>query len=370
MSSSVTTTHFDFHSALEGRLLKLDLLGHDVPTIIRMLHDFTGIDPRTVDLGDKDVLSLFQSPAALGVSAEDISCKTGTLGLPEFGTAFVRKMLTDAKPKAFADLVRISGMSHGTGVWLGNADELIKSGVCALEQAISTRDDIMRYLISMGVEKKTSFKIMESVRKGRGVTDEEARTMAEAGVPDWYAQSCRRIDYMFPKGHAVAYVMMAARIAWYKIHYPAAFYAALFSAWAADFDYATMCRGKAAAKAEKERVKALGDAATAKDESRIAALELVLEFYARGLKFLPIDLYESPAGKFAVRGDSLRPPLISMQGLGETVAEAICLAREEGEFFSVEEFRERTKANKNVVDLLRETRALEGIPETAQLTLY
>jgi len=371
--SDITTTHFDYHS-IHGRLLKLDLLGHDVPTIIRSLHDSTGIDPTTVDLGDKAVMSLFTGTQALGVTPEEISCKTGTLGLPEFGTGFVRGMLLETQPSTFSELVRISGLSHGTDVWFGNAQELIKSGAATLKDIIPTRDDIMVYLMNKGVEKKAAFKIMENVRKGKGLTAEEEATMRAAGVADWYIQSCRKIKYMFPKGHAVAYVMMTVRIGYFKIYHPYSFYAAVFSEKAVDFDYELMCRGRDVASDALKRLNALGKEASAKDKNTLTVLELVLEMYARGLKFTKLDIYKSAARKFTVTPDGLLPPLCSIQGLGENVAANIVAARSQNgaprEFITIEDFRERTKINKTVIELLRKNHILDGLPETNQLSLF
>ncbi|WP_337504347.1 PolC-type DNA polymerase III, partial [Anaerotignum lactatifermentans] len=269
VNSTVTTTHFDYHS-ISGRLLKLDLLGHDDPTVIRMLYDLTGVNPQTVPLGDPATMSLFESPAALGVTAEDIGCETGTLGIPEFGTKFVRGMLLDTKPKTFADLLRISGLSHGTDVWLGNAQTLIENGTITLKETISTRDSIMIYLINKGVDKKKSFKIMEKVRKGKGLTDEDIADMKAADVPDWYIESCQKIKYMFPKAHAAAYVMMAFRIAYFKINYPEAYYATYFTVRACDdFDYSCMCKGMDVAKAAMREIHAKGMEATAKDKAKM-----------------------------------------------------------------------------------------------------
>ncbi len=369
-NSNVVTTHFDFHSSIEGRLLKLDILGHDVPTIIRMLHDITGIDPRTVDLSDKDVLSLFTSMEALNIDKSIIDSKTGSLGLPEFGTSFVRQMLVDTQPTSFSELVRISGLSHGTDVWFNNAQDLIRDNVATLKEIIPTRDDIMVYLINKGVEKLKAFKIMEGVRKGKGVKEEDAEAMKKAGVPEWYTESCRKIKYMFPKGHAVAYVMMTVRIGYYKIHYPYSFYAATFSVRSEDFDYELMCHGVEACKREYTRISELGKEVTAKEKNTLTTLELVLEMYARGLKFVPIDLYKAQAKKFIVTEDGLMPPLITVQGLGESVAENIVNARNEDEFSTIREFRERTKVNKTVLQLLQKTGILDGLPETEQLTLF
>jgi len=368
-NSDVITTHFDYHS-IEGRLFKLDILGHDVPTIIKMLHDMTGIDPREVDIADSDVVSLFSSPAKLGVSEKDIGCKTGSLGLPEFGTHFVRQMLVDTRPASFSELVRISGLSHGTNVWTNNAADLIRQKVATLKEIIPTRDDIMTYLIIKGVEELAAFKIMESVRKGRGITDDEERLMRAAGVPAWYIESCKKIEYLFPKGHAVAYVMMTMRIGYFKIHHPEAFYAATFSVKSDDFDYEKMCLGPEIAKQEMRRINALGNDASQKDDKSMVLLELVNEMYARDLKFAKLDLYKAAASKFILTENGLMPPLCAVAGLGETVADTIVAAREDGEFFSIEDLKARTRVNKNVVQLLKDNGVLDGIPETEQLTLF
>ena len=370
VNSSVTTTHFDYHS-ISGRLLKLDLLGHDDPTVIRMLYDLTGVNPQTVPLGDPETMSLFESPKALGVTAEEIGCETGTLGIPEFGTKFVRGMLLDTKPKTFADLLRISGLSHGTDVWLGNAQTLIENGTITLKETISTRDSIMIYLINKGVEKKKSFKIMEKVRKGKGLTDEDIVDMKAANVPDWYIESCQKIKYMFPKAHAAAYVMMAFRIAYFKINYPKAYYAAYFTVRACDdFDYSCMCKGIDVAKAAIREIHAKGMEATAKDKTKLTVLELVVEFYARGFRFAPIDLYQSDARKFIVTEDGLLPPFNSLQGLGTNAAQSIVDGRAAGEFHTIEELKERTSLGRSLIDLLKENGILQGMPETNQLTLF
>ena len=370
VNSTVTTTHFDYHS-ISGRLLKLDLLGHDDPTVIRMLYDLTGVNPQTVPLGDPATMSLFESPEALGVTAEDIGCETGTLGIPEFGTKFVRGMLLDTKPKTFADLLRISGLSHGTDVWLGNAQTLIENGTITLKETISTRDSIMIYLINKGVDKKKSFKIMEKVRKGKGLTDEDIADMKAANVPDWYIESCQKIKYMFPKAHAAAYVMMAFRIAYFKINYPEAYYATYFTVRACDdFDYSCMCKGMDVAKAAMREIHAKGMEATAKDNAKMTVLELIVEFYARGYKFLPIDLYKSDSRKFIVTEEGLIPPFNSLQGLGTNAAQSIVDGREAGEFHTIEELKERTSLGRSLIDLLKENGVLNGIPETNQLSLF
>lgn len=370
VNSTVTTTHFDYHS-ISGRLLKLDLLGHDDPTVIRMLYDLTGVNPQTVPLGDPATMSLFESPEALGVTAEDIGCETGTLGIPEFGTKFVRGMLLDTKPKTFADLLRISGLSHGTDVWLGNAQTLIENGTITLKETISTRDSIMIYLINKGVDKKKSFKIMEKVRKGKGLTDEDIADMKAANVPDWYIESCQKIKYMFPKAHAAAYVMMAFRIAYFKINYPEAYYATYFTVRACDdFDYSCMCKGMDVAKAAMREIHAKGMEATAKDKAKMTVLELIVEFYARGFKFLPIDLYKSDSRKFIVTEEGLIPPFNSLQGLGTNAAQSIVDGRAAGEFRTIEELKERTSLGRSLIDLLKENGVLNGIPETNQLSLF
>ena len=367
--SNVTTTHFDYHS-IHDNLLKLDLLGHDVPTIFRMLLDHTGLHPFDVDIGNKETIALFTDPSKLNLVEQNASIKTGSLGLPEFGTGFVRGMLMDTKPKSFADLVRISGLSHGTDVWLGNGAELIKAGTASLQEIISTRDNIMIYLIQKGLPSKDAFDITEKVRKGKGVTDDEEELMLDNGVPHWYIESCRRIKYMFPKGHAVAYVANAVRMAYFKIHHPTAFYAAAFSVKSDEFDYEIMCRGRQGVIAEMERVNNLGKEATQKDEKSMTMLELVNEMYARGLEFLPLDIYKSQVTKFLIIDGKLLPPLVAIQGLGLSIAELIAQERENGEFFSIEDLKERTKVNKNVVQLLKDNGILNGIPETEQMSLF
>ena len=370
VNSTVTTTHFDYHS-ISGRLLKLDLLGHDDPTVIRMLYDLTGVNPQDVPLGDPETMSLFESPKALGVTEEEINCKTGTLGIPEFGTKFVRGMLIDTKPKTFADLLRISGLSHGTDVWLGNAQTLIENGTITLKETISTRDSIMIYLINKGVEKKKSFKIMEKVRKGKGLTEEDIADMKASDVPDWYIESCQKIKYMFPKAHAAAYVMMAFRIAYFKINYPEAYYASYFSVRACDdFDYSCMCQGIDVARDAIREIQAKGPEATAKDKNKQTVLEIVVEFYARGFKFCPIDLYRSDAKNFLPTEEGLLPPFSSLQGLGVNAAQSIVEGRKDGEFNTLEELKERTSLGRSLIDLLKENGVLDGIPETNQLCLF
>ena len=368
--SDVITTHFDYHS-ISGRLLKLDILGHDDPTVIRMLQDLTGIDPKTVPLNDPKVISLFTSPEALGVTEEELECPVGSYGLPEFGTKFVRGMLVDTQPKSFADLVRISGLSHGTDVWLNNAQYYIKEGFTTLQECIATRDDIMVYLMYKGVPPKTSFVIMEKVRKGKGLSEEDEKIMKENNVPDWYIGSCKKIKYMFPKGHAVAYVMMAVRIAYFKVYYPAAYYATYFTVRADDFDADLICRGEGFIHQKLKELYELGNSASVKDKGLITVLELAFEMCKRGLKFKKVDLYKSEAMKFTIEDDIyLRPPLNSLQGVGDNAAKSICEARKDGEFISKEDLRIRSKVSKTVIETLSNHGCLEGMSETNQLSLF
>ena len=369
-TSDVTTTHFDYHS-ISGRLLKLDILGHDDPTVLRMLQDITGLDPKTIPLNDKKVLSLFTSPEALGVTKEELECEVGSYGLPEFGTKFVRQMLVDTQPQTFSDLVRISGLSHGTDVWLNNAQYFIKEGYTTLRDCIATRDDIMVYLMYKGVAPKTAFTIMESVRKGKVLTEEFEKTMKENNVEDWYIESCKRIKYMFPKGHAVAYVMMAVRVAYYKVYYPLAYYATYFTVRGADdFDADLICKGETAVHARLQELYELGNQATVKDKGLITVLELSFEMYKRGFKMLKVDLYKSDATKFLIVDNALRPPLSSLQGVGVNAAKSIAEARKDGEFISKEDLRLRSKVSKTVIETLSNHGCLEGMSETNQLSLF
>lgn len=368
-NSDIITTHFDYHS-ISGRLLKLDILGHDDPTVLRMLQDLTGIRPQEVPLSDPKVLSLFTSPEALGLTPEELGCEVGCYGIPEFGTKFVRQMLLDTQPKTFSDLVRISGLSHGTDVWLNNAQYFIKEGFTTLKDCISTRDDIMVYLIYKGLPPKTAFTIMEKVRKGKGVSEEFEAIMREHNVPDWYIESCKRIKYMFPKGHAVAYVMMAVRIAYFKVYYPKAYYATYFTVRADDFDGDIVVRGEEAIKHTMDELNALGNNIGVKEKGLLTSLELCYEMYKRGIKFLPVDLYKSEAVKFTIEGDSIRIPLSGLTGVGENAAKAIVEARADGEFISKEDLRVRSKATKTVVEALANHGAIGDLPETNQLSLF
>ncbi|MCT4612833.1 MAG: PolC-type DNA polymerase III [Clostridia bacterium] len=369
-SVELPTTHFDYHS-IDYNLLKLDILGHDDPTMIRRLEDLTGVVATEIPLDEPKVMSLFKGPEALGITSQDIAgCPTGSLGVPELGTEFVIQMLVDTKPEHFSDLVRISGLSHGTDVWLNNAQELVRAGTCGIGEVISTRDDIMTYLINQGMEKKLSFTTMESVRKGKGLKPEMEEAMKEAGVPDWYIWSCKQIKYMFPKAHAVAYVMMAYRIAYFKVYYPAAYYACYFGIRAKAFDYSLMCMGKNALEESQRYIMEKEDKA-AKDKDVLSDIKVVREMYARGLNFEQIDLYKAKANDFLVIDDkTVMPSLSSIQGLGEKAAEQVVKAREDGEFISIEDFRNRTKVSKTVIELLKEIGILKGLPETSQLTLF
>ncbi|MEW9676678.1 PolC-type DNA polymerase III [Lentibacillus sp. L22] len=368
-NSEWRTTHFDFHS-IHDNLLKLDILGHDDPTVIRMLQDLSGIDPKTVPTDDDEVMKIFSGPEPLGVTAEQINCKTGTLGVPEFGTKFVRQMLEDTKPTTFAELVIISGLSHGTDVWLGNAQELINDGICELPDVIGCRDDIMVYLMHKGLEASLAFKIMEFVRKGKGLQDEWIVEMKKHDVPDWYIESCKKIKYMFPKAHAAAYVLMAIRIAYFKVHHPILFYAAYFSVRADDFELDTMIKGSNAIRKRIEGIVAKGNDASPKEKSLLTVLELSLEMCERGFSFEKVDLYQSSATDFIVNGDSLIPPFNAVDGLGTNAALNIVKAREEGEFLSKEDLRERSKISKTVLEYLDNHGCLEGMAAENQLSLF
>lgn len=336
-NSDIVTTHFDYHS-IDQNLLKLDILGHDDPTVIRMLQDITGIDPTKIQLDDKETMSIFSSTKALGVTPEQIHSEVGSFGIPEFGTKFVRGMLVDTRPTTFDELIRISGLSHGTDVWLGNAQSLIEAGTVTLQDAICCRDDIMIYLIKMGLPPNPAFKIMETVRKGKALKDpakweEYKNMMKEHNVPDWYIKSCEKIKYMFPKAHAAAYVTNAFRIAWFKVHQPLAYYAAYFSIRADEFDSDCMIFGKEKVKNKMKEIDLQGNNASVKDKNMYAILELVLEMYERGFEFLPMDLYKSHSSKFLVEDGKIRPPLNSIPGLGTVAAEGIEKAREDRKIY-------------------------------------
>lgn len=370
MTTDTITTHFDYHS-IDHNLLKLDILGHDDPTMIRMLQDMTDKDPTTIPLDDKKVMSLFQSTEALGITPEQIGgTKLGALGIPEFGTDFAMQMLIEAKPKSFSDLVRIAGLSHGTDVWLGNAQTLIQEGIATISTAICTRDDIMTYLIQMGVEAGLSFTIMESVRKGKGLKDEWIAAMKEKNVPDWYIGSCKKIKYMFPKAHAAAYVMMAWRIAYCKIYYPLAYYGAFFSIRAKAFSYEIMCQGQKHLENVMADYKKRMDNLSNKEKDSYADMRIVQEMYARGYEFEPIDIFRAQSRLFQIVDGKLMPSLSSIDGLGEKAADAIVEAAKDGPFLSKDDFRQRTKVSKTVIDLMDDLGLLGDLPESNQISLF
>ena len=368
--TDIITTHFDYHS-IDHNLLKLDILGHDDPTMIRMLEDLTGLNAKDIPLDDKSVMSLFQSTEALGVTPEEIlGCPLGSLGIPEFGTDFVIQMLQDTKPQSFSDLVRISGLSHGTDVWLGNAQTLIQEGKATIATAICTRDDIMTYLIRMGLDSEQSFTIMESVRKGKGLKPEWEKEMKEHDVPDWYIWSCKKIKYMFPKAHAAAYVMMAYRIAYCKVYYPLAYYAAYFSIRASAFNYELMCLGHERLLAHMKEYKKNYDSLTKKEQDTYKDMKSVQEMYARGFEFIPIDINRADASRFQIIDGKLMPSLCSIDGLGDKAAEAVVEAVKDGPFLSKDDFWQRTKVPKSVIDVMSDLGLLGDLPETNQLSLF
>lgn len=370
MTTDIVTTHFDYHS-IDHNLLKLDILGHDDPTMIRMLQDLTGIDPTTIPLDDAQVMSLFQNTSALGITPDQIDgCPVGSLGIPEFGTEFVIQMLLDTKPKQFSDLIRISGLGHGTDVWLGNAQTLIMEGKATISTAICCRDDIMIYLINQGVDSALSFTIMESVRKGKGLKKEWEETMKEKGVPDWYIWSCKKIKYMFPKAHAAAYVMMAWRIAYCKINYPLAYYASYFSIRASAFSYESMCQGQQHLEKVMADYKRRSDTLSKKEQDSYKDMKIVQEMYARGFDFVPIDIFSAHSRNFQIVDGKLMPSLNSIDGLGEKAADAIVEAAKEGPFLSKDDFRQRTKVSKTIIDLMDSFHLLGDLPESNQISLF
>ncbi len=370
MTTDIITTHFDYHS-IDHNLLKLDILGHDDPTMIRMLEDLTGLDARTIPLDDPGVMSLFKSTEALGITPEDIGgCPLGCLGIPEFGTDFVIQMVVDAKPQSFSDLVRISGLSHGTDVWLNNAQRFIKEGKATISTAICTRDDIMLYLINTGVEPSLSFTIMESVRKGKGLKPEWIEAMKAEGVEDWYIESCTLIKYMFPKAHAAAYVMMAWRIAYCKINYPLAYYAAYFSIRASAFSYELMCQGKERLAYYMADYKRRSDQLSKKEQDTMKDMHIVQEMYARGFEFWPLDIYRAKADKFQIIDGKLMPSLSTIEGMGDKAAEQLQAAAKDGPFLSKDDLRQRSKISKSLIDLMGDLGLLGDLPESNQLSLF
>lgn len=384
MTTDIITTHFDYHS-IDHNLLKLDILGHDDPTMIKTLEEFINSDAmeneydgvnhifRATDipLDDQDVMSLFANTTSLGITPEDISgCPVGCLGIPEFGTDFVIQMVVDTKPKTLSDLIRISGLSHGTDVWLNNAQTLIQEGKATISTAICTRDDIMTYLINKGMDSELSFTIMEKVRKGKGLTPEFEEAMKEAGVPDWYIWSCKKIKYMFPKAHAAAYVMMAYRIAYCKVNYPLAYYAAYFGIRADAFSYELMCQGKERLNLYLNEYRKRSDTLSKKEQDTMKDMRIVQEMYARGYTFLPIDIYTAKANRFQIIDGKLMPPLSSIDGMGDKAAEAVEAASKDGPYLSKDDFRQRTKVSKTVIDLMADLGILGDLPETNQLSLF
>lgn len=376
MTTDIITTHFDYHS-IDHNLLKLDILGHDDPTMIKMLEELveqlTGkpFKATEIPLDDPGVMQLFADTGSLGIKPSDIGgCPVGCLGIPEFGTDFVIQMVVDTKPKTLSDLIRISGLSHGTDVWLNNAQTLIQEGKATISTAICTRDDIMTYLINTGMESELSFTIMESVRKGKGLKQEWEDAMKAAGVPDWYIWSCKKIKYMFPKAHAAAYVMMAYRIAYCKVNYPLAYYAAYFSIRASAFSYELMCQGKEKLEFYLRDYKNRSDSLSKKDQDTLKDMRIVQEMYARGYEFLPLDIYRAKATKFQIIDGKLMPPLSSIEGMGDKAAEAVEMAAEDGPYLSRDDFRQRTKVSKTVIDFMADLGMFGDLPETNQLSLF
>ncbi len=367
------TTHFDFNS-MHDILIKLDILGHDVPTIIRLLQDATGIDPLTIPLDDKPTMELFSGLKPLGLKSKDLlGIQTGTLGIPEFGTKFVRQMLMDTKPTTMSEIVRISGLSHGTDVWLGNAQDLIKAGTCTLKEAICTRDDIMNYLVDRGVEKRMAFFIMEATRKGKiaknGFSDDMQKALDDAHIAEWFVESCKKIKYMFPKAHAVAYVIMAYRIAYCKVHHPEAFYSSYFTVRSGDFDASYILGGLEDIKKNWQMLENKGNA-TANEKNMATMLEVACEMYLRDYHFLPVDLYKSDAEKFLIEEGGLRLPFLSIPKLGANAAAKVVEEREQGDFLSIEDLRKRAKLSSSVIEEMHKMGTLTGLPESNQLSLF
>lgn len=368
-SSGVKTTHFDYHS-ISGRILKLDILGHDVPTIIRLLEEITGMDPTKIPLDDKETIEIFTSTKSLKIVDEEYKLDIGSLGIPEFGTKFVRQMLKDTQPSTFAELVRISGLSHGTDVWLNNAQDLVRAGTAELKDVISTRDDIMNYLILQDLPPKEAFTIMERVRKGKGLTDENLALMQEKKVPKWYIDSCNKIKYMFPKAHAVAYVMMSFRIAYCKVHHPLAFYSTFFSIKVDDFDAELVCRGKNYIRSKMKEMEDSVVPLSKKEQDLYTILEVVDEMYSRGFEFHKVNLYESDSDNFIIKDGKLLPPLRALQGVGENAARNLVDVRDDEEFLSKEDIQKRAKVTKTVIEALDTHGCLKGLPDSNQLSLF
>lgn len=367
--SEITTTHFDYHS-ISGRLVKLDILGHDDPTSIKMLEDLTGVDAKKIRLDDQKTLSLFSGTEALGVNAKEIGVQTGTLGIPEFGTKFVRQMLEDIRPKTFSHLVRVSGLSHGTNVWVGNAQDLVLDKVADISEIIACRDDIMIYLIQKGLDFSHSFNIMEAVRKGRGLKPEDIAEMQKHDVPEWYIESCQKISYMFPKAHAVAYVTMAFRIAWFKIYYPEAFYATFFTVRADEFDADLITQGLTRCRELVKEINNKGNNASPKEKNLLTILEIAVEMYCRQIALRKVSLWESDATRFQITPEGILPPFSSLQGLGKSAAANIAKLRDQGVINSVQDLQTQAKLSKTVIEVLGQHGCLHGLPDKNQLSLF
>ena len=369
VNSDIITTHFDYHS-IDQNLLKLDILGHDAPSMIRQLQDMTGIDPMDVPLKDEKVMSIFIGPGGLDIKDPDYRFAHGSFGIPEFGTKFVRQMLDDIQPTSFEELIRISGLSHGTDVWLGNAQDIVVNGIATMKEAIATRDDIMNYLRKKGLPNSDAFTIMEKVRKGKGLTEEQELEMREHDVPDWYIESCKKIKYMFPRAHAVAYCMMSMRIAWFKVYYPVEFYAVWFTAKVANFDEKVMLRGQRAIEERMDEIIRKGKDATAKEQDDMPVLELAYEMCARGYEFAPARLGISDAMKFKAHEGKVLLPFVAITGMGEGAAKQFAAAYDERPYETVEDIADRGRVNKSAIEELREHGVLDGLPETAQISFF
>ena len=371
--SDTITTHFDFHS-IHDTILKLDELGHDVPTIYKYLEEYTNVPISGITMSDPQVMSLFTSTEALRITEEQCMSKTGTFSLPEVGTNFVRQMLIDTQPKTFSDLLQIAGLSHGTDVYLGNAQELIANGICSISEVIGTRDSIMTYLIAKGVPNQMSFKIMEIVRKGNAkklLTDEHVQTMRDNGVPDWYIDSCFKIKYMFPKAHAAAYMIATLRLGWYKVHTPEEYYAAYFTVRADEFDAELATSDMRNIKAVIKELDAKGRGATAKEQNKLATLQILNEARERGVVFLPVDLYRSDSRKFLMEGKQIRLPFTTLKGLGEAAAVSLVESRANGnKFMSKSDVQMRSGISKGVMEILENAGVLDGMAESNQVSLF